>query len=47
MFGFGFDTPAKVALTRGDSERSLKDFSGFILPKRVNDITTALDERLK
>jgi len=47
MFGFGFDIPAQVALTRGDSGRSLKDFSEFILPKKVSGIITALDERLK
>jgi hypothetical protein len=42
MFGFGFDDPSKVFLTRGDPKRSLLDFSSHVLGKRIGLIKRAL-----
>jgi hypothetical protein len=36
MFGFGFDEPTKVFLTRGDQKRGLKDYSSYLLDARMN-----------
>jgi hypothetical protein len=35
MFGFGFDAPGHAFQTRGDSARRYKDFSKFLLSKRL------------
>jgi hypothetical protein len=38
MFGFGFDHPNIIFQTRGDSTRSLKDYSDFLLKNRIKTI---------
>jgi hypothetical protein len=43
MFGFGFDEPTKVFLTRGDQKRSLKDYSSYLLDVRMSLLRTALN----
>jgi hypothetical protein len=42
MFSFGFDAPSAVFQTRGDKDRSLKDFSDFLFEKRIKLIKEAL-----
>lgn len=42
MFGFGFDDERKVVQTRGDKDRQFKDFTQFLLSKRVALIKAAL-----
>ena len=43
MFGFGFDDPASVFLTRGDQKRSMKDFSDHLLDSRINLVRSLLN----
>lgn len=38
MFGFGFDSPKAVYLTRGDKKRKHKDYADHLLEKRVGII---------
>jgi hypothetical protein len=38
MFGFGFDSPAKIVLTRGDQHRTMKDYSAFLFQNRIEKI---------
>jgi len=42
MFGFGFDDERKVAQTRGDKDRRLKDYTRFLLSRRISLLKTAL-----
>lgn len=42
MFGFGFDDPGAVFLTRGDQERSLQDYSKYLLESRLPLLKHAL-----
>jgi hypothetical protein len=42
MFGFGFDESSAVFLTRGDQTRSLKDYSSYVLDRRIDLIRNAL-----
>ena len=42
MFGFGFDKPTKVFLTRGDQNRSLRDYSDYLLDARMKLLRDAL-----
>jgi len=42
MFGFGFDEPPAVFLTRGDQTRSLKDYSKYTLEARVDLLRQSL-----
>jgi len=42
MFGFGFDHPKQIFLTRGDSKRRLKDYSRYLLDKRMNLLRKSL-----
>jgi hypothetical protein len=42
MFGFGFDEPPPVFLTRGDQTRSLKDYSSYTLDARVDLLRQSL-----
>ena len=42
MFGFGFDEPTSVFLTRGDQKRSLRDYSRYLLDSRMTMIRDAL-----
>lgn len=42
MFGFGFDDERKVVQTRGDKDRRFKDFTRFLLSKRISLLKTAL-----
>ena len=43
MFGFGFDDPTAVFLTRGDPKRSLKDYSKYLLDSRIPLLREALN----
>jgi hypothetical protein len=43
MFGFGFDQPTKVFLTRGDQKRGLKDYSSHLLDARMSLLRTSLN----
>jgi hypothetical protein len=43
MFGFGFDTEAKIVQTRGDQERQQRDYTNQLLGKRVGLLTSFLD----
>lgn len=36
MFGFGFDDERKVVQTRGDKDRQFKDYTTFLLSKRIS-----------
>lgn len=38
MFGFGFDSTAKIVLTRGDQHRVMKDYSSYLLQNRIEEI---------
>jgi hypothetical protein len=38
FFGFGFDKPTEIYQTRGDQHREKKDYSSFLLGKRVKKI---------
>jgi hypothetical protein len=42
MFGFGFDDERKVVQTRGDKDHQFKDFTQFLLSKRIALLKTAL-----
>ena len=42
MFGFGFDEPGAVFLTRGDQSRSLQDYSKYILESRLSLLKESL-----
>ncbi len=35
MFGFGFDDEKKVVQTRGDKDRSCKNFTNYLLANRI------------
>jgi hypothetical protein len=43
MFSFGFDDLSSIMLTRGDMAKIRKDFVGFLLEKRVDDIKSKLN----
>jgi hypothetical protein len=43
MFGFDFDTEAKIVLTRGDQDRQHRDYADHVLDKRVGLLTSFLD----
>lgn len=43
MFGFGFDEPTQVFLTRGDQQRNLKDLSAHLLDARIDLLRAALN----
>lgn len=43
MFGFGFDTEAKIVQTRGDKDRQFKDFTPFLLDRRSSLLVRHLD----
>jgi hypothetical protein len=38
FFGFGFDKPTEIYQTRGDQNREKKDYSAFLLEKRLGKI---------
>lgn len=38
MFGFGFNDLSKIVLTRGDMNRSQKDFADHLLEKRIGEL---------
>jgi hypothetical protein len=40
MFGFGFDSAAKVILTRGDQNRAMQDYSRHLFQNRLAEIET-------
>jgi len=42
MFYFSFDTPNEVFQTRGIHDGTQKDFSDFLLDRRIADIEAAL-----
>lgn len=42
MFGFGFDNETKVIQTRGDKERSGRDYTSFLLDNRLPVLEYAL-----
>jgi len=42
MFGFGFDDPTAVFLTRGDPNRNLRDYSSYLLDSRMPLLREAL-----
>ena len=42
MFGFGFDDERKVVQTRGDKDRRFKDYTQFLLMKRIPLLKAAL-----
>lgn len=42
MFGFGFDDPKAVFLTRGDRHRRLQDYSEYLLESRLPFLKHAL-----
>ena len=42
MFGFGFDDPTKIFLTRGDQNRGYKDYSSYLLDVRMNLLRESL-----
>jgi hypothetical protein len=42
MFGFGFSDETRVVQTRGDKDRGLKDFTGWLLNNRVHLLERAL-----
>ena len=42
MFGFGFNDLSSIILTRGDMSRSQKDFSDYLLDKRIHEIKKRL-----
>ena len=44
MFGFGFDDERKVVQTRGDKDRRFKNYTRFLLSKRMSLLKTALSE---
>jgi hypothetical protein len=37
-FGFGFDSTAKIILTRGDQNRTMKDYSSYLFQNRIEEI---------
>ncbi len=41
MFGFGFDSAAKIILTRGDENRSMQDYSAYLFQNRLSEIESA------
>lgn len=43
MFGFGFDEPTKIFLTRGDQTRGLKDYSNYLLDTRMSLLRASLN----
>lgn len=43
MFGFGFDGPTKVFLTRGDQRRRLTDYSDHLLDARIGLLRASLN----
>lgn len=43
MFGFGFDEPTKIFLTRGDQKRGLRDYSSHLLDARMGLLRTSLN----
>lgn len=38
MFGFGFNNTKEIFLTRGDQDRSMKDYSSFLFQNRIKEI---------
>lgn len=42
MFGFGFDDERKIIQTRGDQDRRFKDYSTFLLTRRISILKKAL-----
>ena len=38
MFGFGFDKPKEIILTRGDENRNMEDYSSYIFQNRISTI---------
>jgi hypothetical protein len=42
FFGFGFDDPTEIYQTRGDQNRKKKDYSSFLLEKRLGQILQSL-----
>lgn len=47
MFGFGFENPLEVHLTRGDPNRTLPSFSHHALERQLTKIGHALDARCR
>ena len=45
MFGFGFDDPNAVYLTRGDQDRQYKDYADHVLEKRIDLIKQSLCDK--
>ncbi len=43
MFGFGFDSDAKVVQTRGDKDRRFKDYTSYLLDKKVGVLKRYLE----
>ena len=43
MFGFGFDEPTQIFLTRGDQTRGLRDYSGYLLEARMKFLRESLE----
>lgn len=43
MFGFGFDEPKQIFLTRGDQKRGLKDYSEYLLDARIGLLKESLN----
>lgn len=44
MFGFGFDTAAKIILTRGDQYRKTRDYSTYLRIKEIENAFGALQK---
>lgn len=42
MFGFSFNVPTEIFLTRGDENRNHKDYSEYLLANRINLISKRL-----
>jgi hypothetical protein len=45
MFGFGFDSADEVFQTRGHYGRKRRDFSRYLLAKRIGAVRRALGAR--
>ena len=45
MFGFGFDTPKRIEQTRGDQFKQYRDFTKYLLAKRVDQLKKFLEAK--
>ncbi len=45
MFAFGFDTPNRIEQTRGDQFKQYRDFTKYLLAKRVDQLKKFLEAK--